>query len=103
MVVVTGASSGIGRGVAQALAARGADLVLAARTERTLVAVARECGQRGGRVLVVPTDVGDEAVVQVLFRRAVERFGRVDAWMNAAAAWSYGLFEDTPALCSDRL
>ncbi|WP_199837038.1 MULTISPECIES: SDR family NAD(P)-dependent oxidoreductase [unclassified Streptomyces] len=96
VVVVTGASSGIGRGVARALAARGADLVLAARTERTLTAVARDCERRGGRALVVPTDVGDEAAVQVLARRAVERFGRIDAWVNAAAVWSYGLFEDTP-------
>ncbi|MFD3534176.1 SDR family NAD(P)-dependent oxidoreductase [Streptomyces sp. NPDC058664] len=97
VVVVTGASSGIGRGVAQALAARGADVVLAARTERALTAVAGECEQRGGRVLVVPTDVSDEAAVQVLVRRAVGRFGRIDAWVNAAAVWSYGLFEDTPS------
>ncbi|MFD3569341.1 SDR family NAD(P)-dependent oxidoreductase [Streptomyces sp. NPDC058667] len=96
VVVVTGASSGIGRGVAQALAARGADVVLAARSEQTLSAVARECEERGGRVLVVPTDVSDEAAVQVLARRAVGTFGRIDAWVNAAAVWSYGLFEDTP-------
>ncbi|MGW8364874.1 SDR family NAD(P)-dependent oxidoreductase [Streptomyces wedmorensis] len=72
----------MGRGVARALAARGADLVPAARTERTLVAVAGECEQRGGRVLVVPTGVGDEAAVQVLVRRAVERSGHVDAWTH---------------------
>ncbi|MFJ3816570.1 SDR family NAD(P)-dependent oxidoreductase [Streptomyces sp. NPDC090056] len=96
VVVVTGASSGIGRGVAQALAARGADLVLAARTERTLAAVARECERQGGRTLVVPTDVSDEAAVRALVRRAVDAFGRVDAWVNAAAVWSYGRFEDTP-------
>ncbi|MFD6244117.1 SDR family NAD(P)-dependent oxidoreductase [Streptomyces roseolus] len=96
VVVVTGASSGIGRGVAQALAARGADVVLAARTERTLTAVARECERLGGRVLVVPTDVSDEAAVQDLVSRAVGRFGHIDAWVNAAAVWSYGRFEDTP-------
>jgi NAD(P)-dependent dehydrogenase (short-subunit alcohol dehydrogenase family) len=45
----------------------------------------------------VPTDVSDEAAVQALARRAVEEFGRIDAWVNAAAVWSYGRFEDTPA------
>ncbi len=47
-------------------------------------------------MLAVPTDVGDEAAVRVLARGAVERFGRIDAWVNAAAVGSYGLFEDTP-------
>jgi short-subunit dehydrogenase len=96
VVVVTGASSGIGRGVAHAFAARGASVVLAARSAQTLEEVAAECRQRGGRGLVVPTDVSDEAAVEALARRAVEEFGRIDAWVNAAAVWSYGRFEDTP-------
>lgn len=96
VVVITGASSGIGRGVAHAFAARGADVVLAARSTATLVEVARECQQRGGRGLAVPTDVSDAAAVQALARRAVEEFGRIDVWVNAAAVWSYGRFEDTP-------
>jgi NAD(P)-dependent dehydrogenase (short-subunit alcohol dehydrogenase family) len=97
VVVVTGASSGIGRGVAHAFAARGASVVLAARGAQSLAEVAGECRERGGRALVIPTDVSDEAAVQALVRRAVEEFGRVDAWVNAAAVWSYGRFEDTPA------
>ncbi len=96
VVVITGASSGIGRGVAHAFAARGADVVLAARSAQTLAEVARECQERGGRGLAVPTDVSDEAAVQGLARRAVEEFGRIDVWVNAAAVWSYGRFEDTP-------
>ncbi len=97
VVVVTGASSGIGRGVAHAFAARGATVVLAARSAQTLTEVADECQQQGGRGLAVPTDVSDEAAVQALARRAVGEFGRIDAWINAAAVWSYGRFEDTPA------
>ncbi|MFE0824439.1 SDR family oxidoreductase [Streptomyces sp. NPDC058847] len=96
VVVITGASSGIGRGAAQAFAARGAGVVLAARSEQALTEVARECGERGGRALAVPTDVSDEEAVQILARRAVEKFGRIDVWVNAAAVWSYGRFEDTP-------
>lgn len=96
VVVITGASSGIGRGVAHAFAARGADVVLAARSAQTLAEVARECQERGGRGLAVPTDVSDEAAVQGLARRAVDEFGRIDVWVNAAAVWSYGRFEDTP-------
>ncbi len=96
VVVITGASSGIGRGVAHAFAARRAIVVLAARSAETLAEVARECQERGARGLAVPTDVSDEAAVQGLARRAVEEFGRIDVWVNAAAVWSYGRFEDTP-------
>ncbi len=96
VVVITGASSGIGRGVARAFATRGADVVLAARGPHALTEVVQECQDRGGRALAVPTDVSDEAQVQALARRAVAEFGRIDAWVNAAAVWSYGRFEDTP-------
>ncbi len=97
VIVITGASSGIGRGVAHAFAARGASVVLAARSAQSLADVADECRERGGRPLVVPTDVSDKAAVQALARRAVEEFGHIGAWVNAAAVWSYGRFEDTPA------
>lgn len=96
VVVVTGASSGIGRGVALAFAARGANVVLAARSAQNLATVARDCQELGGRTLVVPTDVSDEAAVQALAHQAIKEFGRVDAWINGAAVWSYGRFEDTP-------
>lgn len=83
--------------MAHAFAARGAVVVLAARSAQTLTEVARECQERGGRGLAVPTDVSDEEAVQALARRAVEELGRIDAWVNAAAVWSYGRFEDTPS------
>ncbi|MGD9485389.1 SDR family NAD(P)-dependent oxidoreductase [Streptomyces sp. TRM70308] len=95
VVVITGASSGIGRGAPQAFADRGASVVLAARSEQALAEVARECEKRGGRALAVPTDVSDEAAVQMLAQRAVEGLGRINVWVNAAAVWSYGRFEDT--------
>lgn len=96
VVVITGASSGIGRAAAHAFASRGACTVLGARSPEGLETVAAECRQRGGQALVVPTDVADEASVQALGDAAVTAFGRIDAWVNVAAVWSYGRFEDTP-------
>lgn len=97
VVVVTGASSGIGRATAVAFAERHAGVVLAARDGRALDDVAAECELRGGRALAVPTDVSDEAAVRHLARRAAERFGRIDVWVNGAAVIAYGEFEQTPA------
>ncbi len=71
--------------------------MLAARSAQTLEDVRDECEQRGGQALAVPTDVSDDDAVQALTRAAMKRFGRIDAWVNAAAVWSYGRFEDTPA------
>lgn len=97
VVVITGASSGIGRGAARAFAIRGDSVVLAARTRQNLDRVAAECRELGAAALAVPTDVSDEHAVQQLATRAVEEFGRIDAWVNVAAVWSYGRFEDTPS------
>lgn len=97
VVVVIGASSGVGHEVALGYARRGADVVLAARSAETLETVADRCRALGARALAVPTDVRDEAAVRALADRAVEEFGRIDVWVNAAAVWSYGRFEDTPS------
>lgn len=94
-MVVTGASSGVGRAVAHAFAARGDHVVLAARSAQSLAEVAQECRQRGGTGLAVPTDVTDQAAVHALAESAVDHLGRIDVWVNAAAVWSYGRFEDT--------
>lgn len=96
VVVVTGASSGIGRATAHAFAARGARVVLAARSESSLHEVAQECRDRGGNPLVVVTDVTDERQVQALADRAVRHFGRIDVWVSVAGVMSYGTFEHTP-------
>jgi len=97
VVVLTGASSGIGRATALELAARGANLVLAARDAEALEDVARECRDTFGvQALAVPTDVRDEASVDALELVAVERFGRIDVWINDAAVYMMGSFEECP-------
>jgi short-subunit dehydrogenase/ferritin-like metal-binding protein YciE len=97
IVVITGASSGIGRATALAFAGKGSGVVLAARREEVLREVAAECERLGGRALVVPTDTSDEAAVESLARQAVEHFGRIDVWVNNAAVGLYARFEDAPA------
>jgi NAD(P)-dependent dehydrogenase (short-subunit alcohol dehydrogenase family) len=96
VVVITGASSGIGRATALACARRGATVVLAARRADALQEAAAECEALGGTALAVPTDVTDEEAVRGLARRAVERFGRIDAWVNNAGAYVLGTFESIP-------
>lgn len=78
VVVVTGASSGIGRATALAFAEAGASLVLAARREQALRDAAAQCEERGARTIAVATDVRDEAAVERLESTALERFGRLD-------------------------
>jgi short-subunit dehydrogenase len=96
VIVLTGASSGFGRGAALELAENGASLVLAARRDELLQELAQECEAAGGRTKVVAVDVGDRGDMERLAEEAVAEFGRIDVWINNAGAGVIGRFEDIP-------
>ncbi len=85
VTIITGASLGIGEEIALQLADQGAWLALAARSTDKLEEVARKCQQRGGRVIVVPTDVAVQSGCRVLVERTVAEYGRIDTLINNAA------------------
>ena len=92
-IVVTGASSGIGRGVAIALAEQGANVVLAARRGETLKSLAEQCGPHA---IAVTTDVADPNDVENLREAALSRFPSIDAWINNAGVAAIGAFDSIP-------
>lgn len=96
VVVITGASSGFGKGAALRFAELGATVVLAARRELLLDEVARACEAAGGKAAAVPTDVGSQADMLRLAETAVGEYGAIDVWVNNAGAGAIGRFEDIP-------
>lgn len=94
VVVITGASSGIGRELAYQLAEQGAWLSLAARNEERLSAVAGECQVRGGRAIAIVTDVGEQAQCSELIQRTVDQYDRIDMLVNNAGITMWANFED---------
>ena len=94
IAIVTGAGTGIGKGIARAYAREGASLVVASRNRQNLEGTAEELRPRGATVLVVPTDVADEAQVVALFERTIEEFGRLDILVNNSGAFDGGPLEE---------
>jgi NAD(P)-dependent dehydrogenase (short-subunit alcohol dehydrogenase family) len=94
IVVITGASEGIGRALAVALARAGARVVVAARKREAIEEVAAACRQAGGDALAVPTDVADETACRQLVQAAVERFGGIDMLVNNAGISMSGRFDE---------
>ena len=98
VVVITGASLGIGRQLALLLAENGAWLALGSRNTEKLKEVSELCIQRGGRVITIPTDVGDQAMCQNLIESAVKEYGRIDTLINNAGLGMVSRFDELPDL-----
>jgi len=96
VVVVTGASSGIGRAAALRFAQKGAAVALAARSKEALEEVRAAIAQAGGKAIAVECDVADEDAVERLASEAERVLGPIDVWVNDAAIYAMGRFEDTP-------
>jgi short-subunit dehydrogenase len=95
VVIITGASAGIGRETALAFAREGAHVVLAARRDERLHAIASECERMGVRAVAVKTDIAVTADVERMVQAAVDAFGRVDILVNNAGFGFSGTIEET--------
>jgi len=93
VVVVTGASGGIGRATATAFGARGAKVALLARGEAGLAGAARDVEAGGGQALVLPTDVADPAQIEAAAERVESELGPIDVWVNVAFTSVFSPFE----------
>ncbi|MEO9223854.1 MAG: SDR family oxidoreductase [Acidimicrobiales bacterium] len=97
VVVVTGASAGIGRAVAQAYGKEGAKVVLLARGEAGLQAAAEDVRRGGGQALIIPTDVADAEAVDAAAERAEADFGPIDVWVNDGFTSVFAPFDEIHA------
>ncbi len=94
VVVVTGASAGVGRAIAQAFGARGAKVGLLARGEAGLAGAARDIERAGGQALALPTDVADPAQIEAAAVATEEAFGPIEVWVNVAFTSVFAQFTD---------
>lgn len=103
VIVITGASSGIGLATAEAAAKQGAKLVLAARSEHTLNDIANRINASGGQAIAVGCDVADRRQVEHVAQAAIDKFGRIDTWVNDAGVAIYGRLDQVSEDDSRRL
>lgn len=103
VIVITGASSGIGLATAEAAAAQGAKVVLAARSGDTLADLVKQLKARGGQAISVVADVSDRQQLQRVAETAINEFGRVDTWVNDAGLAIYGRLDEVKDEDSRRL
>lgn len=94
VLVITGASSGIGLATAEAAARQGARLVLAARSERALRSIAERLSPDGATAIAVTCDIADQEQVEQLASAAISKFGRIDTWVNNAGQGLYGRLDE---------
>jgi short-subunit dehydrogenase len=98
VIVITGASSGIGQELAFQLADQGAALSLAARDASRLAYVAEECQKRSGKAISIPTDVSNQAQCAALIQKTIDRFKRIDVLVCNAGMTMFGNFEEVKDL-----
>jgi short-subunit dehydrogenase len=103
VVVITGASSGVGRAMALEFASHGARLILAARRQNALAEVVRECNEAGGIAEAVVTDMRVPQEVQVLAKTAYEFGGSIDVWINNAGVLAAGALDEVPAIINENV
>jgi short-subunit dehydrogenase len=96
VVVITGASSGNGRSMAQEFAKERARIVLAARREDKLLEVVKEVVKLGGEAIAVPTEITNLESVHNLLKESIGKWGDIDIWINNAAVTAFGRFEEIP-------
>lgn len=94
VVVITGASAGVGRATARAFARRGAHIGLLARGQEGLEAAQKDVEELGGKAIAIPTDVADAQQVEAAAQRVEETFGPIDVWVNDAMASVFSPFKE---------
>jgi len=96
VVVITGASSGFGKGAALKFAEAGAKVVVAARRKRLLKDLAQQCRELGVEALAVDADVSESSDMEQLAKRAISEFGAIDIWINNAGVGTITRFDEAP-------